>query len=73
MISVEGPETVAAEAKSFTGQYLRPLLARSSSNRRVKGEAPDGDPGSVEGRSPKPKPRRKASSSVDQPNLIPAK
>ncbi len=24
------PETVAAEPKSFTGQYLRPLLGRSS-------------------------------------------
>jgi excinuclease ABC subunit A len=29
-IVVEGtPETVAAEAKSYTGQYLRPLLERS--------------------------------------------
>jgi len=31
-IVVEGtPERVAAEAKSYTGQYLRPLLARSTS------------------------------------------
>lgn len=29
MRRVEGPELVAAEAKSFTGQYLRPLLSRS--------------------------------------------
>lgn len=30
MRRVEGPEVVAAETKSFTGQYLRPLLERSS-------------------------------------------
>ena len=33
-IVAEGtPETVAAEARSFTGQYLKPLLERSTSNR----------------------------------------
>ena len=50
-------EAVAAEAKSFTGQYLKPLFARSSSVR----------PEPVEGR-----PSRKRAK-PHQPDLIPAK
>lgn len=52
-------ETVAAEPKSFTGQYLKPLLERSSPAQA--------------GAQPIKKPRRKASSPEDQPDLIPAK
>ena len=62
-IVVEGtPETVAAEAKSFTGQYLKPLLERS-----VRTEPVGGLP------SPSRKTRKKAPSSEEQPDLIPAK
>src|SRR5687768_5386698 len=57
-IVVEGtPEVVAAEPKSFTGQYLKPLLERSSPSPLVgegRGEGPQHK-----------KPRRKASSSED--------
>ncbi|HEU4650603.1 MAG TPA: ATP-binding cassette domain-containing protein, partial [Croceibacterium sp.] len=61
-IVVEGtPETVAAEPRSFTGQYLKPLLERSS---RALAQA---------GAQPVKKPRRKAPTSTDQPDLIPAK
>ena len=27
---VEGPETVAAEPRSFTGAYLKPMLSRAA-------------------------------------------
>ena len=60
-------EVVAAEPKSFTGQYLKPLLERSSTARL---EPADGTPDSIPG--PK-KTRRKASASTDQLDLIPAK
>jgi excinuclease ABC subunit A len=67
-IVVEGtPEQVAAEPKSFTGQYLKPLLERST---RAPAEA--SSPAEA-GAQPNKKPRRKASSSEDQPDLIPAK
>jgi hypothetical protein len=52
------PEDVAAEPKSFTGQYLKPLLERAS----------------VQPMKPQPaKKSRKRSSSEDQPDLIAAK
>jgi excinuclease ABC subunit A len=54
------PEDVAAEPKSFTGQYLKPLLERAS----VQPMPP--------ARSIK-KTRRKPSSGADQPDLIAAK
>jgi hypothetical protein len=60
---------VAAEPSSYTGQYLNFLLARSTTTR----------PEPVEGRSETVRPerrrgaRKKASSSEDQPDLIPAK
>ena len=61
-IVAEGtPEKVAAEPKSFTGQYLRPLLERSL---RSPAQA---------GVQPVKKNRHKASSSEDQPDLIAAK
>ena len=66
-IVVEGtPERVAAEAKSFTGQYLAPLLSRSSrTTSRGADEA---------GAQPVKKTRRKASSAdAEQPDLIAAK
>lgn len=51
-------EDVAAEPKSFTGQYLKPLLERAS----------------VQPMKPQPaKKSRKRSSSADQPDLIAAK
>jgi hypothetical protein len=65
-------EAVAAEPKSFTGQYLKPLLARSTPS-PLEGE------GRGEGRSETVRPerrrgaRKKASSSEDQPDLIAAK
>jgi excinuclease ABC subunit A len=55
------PEDVAAEPKSFTGQYLKPLLERASTK--------PARPELVEGR----KSRRKRASSADQPDLIAAK
>jgi excinuclease ABC subunit A len=62
-IVAEGtPEKVAAEPRSFTGQYLAPLLARSASSPAQTGIQPP------------TKRRRKASSSdVIQPDLIAAK
>ena len=54
-------ETVAAEAKSFTGQYLAPLLSRSSVIPAKAGTQPA-----------MKKPRRKTSG-ADQPDLIGAK
>jgi excinuclease ABC subunit A len=70
-IVVEGtPERVASEPKSFTGQYLKPLLERST---------PTAHPELVERRSPAKagadsvRKARKATSSEDQPDLIPAK
>jgi excinuclease ABC subunit A len=58
------PEDVAACDASFTGQYLRPLLERTSVR-----------PEPVEGRKTHPakKPRRKRSSDDEQPELIAAK
>ena len=53
-------EAVAAEERSFTGQYLKPLLERSKS-----------DPAQA-GAQPAKKTRRKAAD-ADQPDLIPAK
>jgi hypothetical protein len=62
-IVVEGtPEVVAAEPKSFTGQYLKPLLQRSVRPEPIEGLS-----------SPSKKPRRKAPSEPDLPDLIPAK
>jgi excinuclease ABC subunit A len=52
------PEDVAAEPKSFTGQYLKPLLERASVQ-PVKAQPV--------------KKSRKRSSSEDQPDLIAAK
>ncbi len=59
-IVVEGtPERVAAESKSFTGQYLKPLLERSPLGSPAKAgaqpdnDSPDRDPGSVEGTKPR--------------------
>jgi excinuclease ABC subunit A len=65
-IVVEGtPEQVAACDASFTGQYLKPLLERSTKTVR---------PEPVEGlSSPSKRTRKKAPSSEDQPDLIPAK
>lgn len=76
IVVVEGtPEQVAAEPKSFTGQYLAPLLARSS-----PAELRDGSVRGTEQRardgaqsSPPKKTRKRASSSEDQPDLIGAK
>ncbi len=61
-IVAEGtPEKVAAELRSFTGQYLAPLLKRSS----LRVEQVD---------APAAKSRRqRRKSDVDQPDLIPAK
>jgi excinuclease ABC subunit A len=59
-IVVEGtPEAVAAEKRSFTGQYLKPLLERSTRSPAEAGAQPA-------------KKRRKATD-ADQPDLIPAK
>lgn len=82
-------EAVAAEPKSFTGQYLKPLLERTVRQSQAEGAAPDSDPGSVEGlpsSSPAesktggaqhgvqpPKKTRRTASTEDQPDLIPAK
>jgi excinuclease ABC subunit A len=52
------PEDVAAEPKSFTGQYLKPLLERAS----VQPVKPQ-----------PPKKSRRRASSEDQPDLIAAK
>jgi excinuclease ABC subunit A len=58
IVVVGTPEDVAAEPKSFTGQYLKPLLERAS----------------VQPMKPQPaKKSRKRSSSEDQPDLIAAK
>jgi len=56
------PEDVAAEPKSFTGQYLKPLLERASTK--------PARPEHAEGHKSR---RRKRSSSEDQPDLIAAK
>jgi excinuclease ABC subunit A len=62
-IVAEGtPEQVAANERSFTGQYLKPMLERSPK--------PSAHPKPVEGK-PKTKSRKKAS--VDQPDLLAAK
>lgn len=77
-IVVEGtPERVAAEPKSFTGQYLKPLLARSTPT------APPEEPHSgiskdhpepVEGSKPRRSSRAKSSGAdAEQPDLIVAK
>ncbi|MBA3511288.1 hypothetical protein [Sphingomonas sp.] len=77
-------EAVAAEPRSFTGQYLKPLLERSTraepSSPAKAGAQPNKD--STESVRPeqslsRAKSRgrgaRKTSSSEDQPDLIPAK
>ena len=56
------PEVVAAEAKSFTGQYLRPLLERSS----VKPEV-------VESKPRRASRAKSTGASADQTDLIVAK
>jgi excinuclease ABC subunit A len=62
-IVVEGtPETVAASAASFTGQYLKPLLERAS----VKPEV-------VEAKPKRPKRTRKVADENELPDLIAAK
>ena len=62
-IIAEGPpEAVAAEPKSATGQYLRPILERAS----VK-------PVVVETKPVRPKRSRRVSVDVDEPDLIAAK
>jgi len=62
-VTVEGtPETIAAEPKSFTGQYLKPMLERASVKPKV-----------VETK-PKKLPRsRKVTVEEDEPDLIAAK
>ncbi|HEX6784256.1 MAG TPA: excinuclease ABC subunit UvrA [Sphingomicrobium sp.] len=60
-IVVEGtPETVAATAASFTGQYLKPLLERASVKPEVVEVAPK-------------RPKRARRATVDEPDLIAAK
>jgi hypothetical protein len=55
-IVVEGtPETVAAEPKSFTGQYLKPILQRASVKPEVVQTAP----------KKRPKPSRRRSPGLD--------
>jgi excinuclease ABC subunit A len=63
-IVVEGtPETVAAEVKSFTGAYLKPLLERSTTS-VISAKAAT---------QPPKKPRKRATASEDQPDLISAR
>jgi hypothetical protein len=57
-------EDVAAEPKSATGQYLKPLLARASTKPVIPAKA---------GAQPVKKARRKRSSDEDQPDFIAAK
>jgi excinuclease ABC subunit A len=60
-IVVEGtPETVAATAASFTGQYLKPLLERASVKPKVVEVAPK-------------RAKRARRATVDEPDLIAAK
>jgi excinuclease ABC subunit A len=67
------PENVAAEPKSFTGQYLKPLLERSSSPAKA-GAQPNKDSSAHAGTQPAKKTRRKPTESdPDQPDLIAAK
>jgi excinuclease ABC subunit A len=62
-IVVEGtPEAIAAEPKSFTGQYLKPLLERASIKPKV-----------VETKPSRPKRSRKVAVDEDEPDLIAAK
>jgi excinuclease ABC subunit A len=71
ILVVGTPEDVAAEPKSATGQYLRPLLERAHQLEHAKaGETPDLIRGAA---SKTKKPRRKRSSDEDQPDLIAAK
>jgi excinuclease ABC subunit A len=66
-IVVEGtPEAVAAEERSFTGQYLKPLLDRSKSAPAQAGAQSSKKPT----RSSRVKSRN---TDADQPDLIPAK
>jgi excinuclease ABC subunit A len=60
-VVAEGPpEEIVREPRSFTGQYLKPLLERANSS-----------PAQAGAQVAKPKPRRKAS--ADQSDLIAAK
>jgi excinuclease ABC subunit A len=62
-IIAEGvPEAIAAEPRSFTGQYLKPLLERASVKPQV-----------VESRPKKPSRSRKLLVDEDEPDLIAAK
>jgi excinuclease ABC subunit A len=62
-IIAEGvPEAIAAEPRSFTGQYLKPLLERASVKPQV-----------VESRPKKPSRSRKLLIDEDEPDLIAAK
>jgi excinuclease ABC subunit A len=67
------PEDVAACDASFTGQYLRPLLERSSSPAKA-GAQPSKDSSAEAQIHPPKKTRRKPTESdPDQPDLIAAK
>lgn len=62
------PEIVAAEPKSFTGQYLKPLLERAS----VKPVVVETKPKKPT-RSPRASSRGAKSRDVEEPDLIAAK
>lgn len=64
MRRVEGLEVVAADSKSFTGQYLRPLLERAS----VQPDVVDSTK-----RSRKPALSHAEALEAGEPNLLPAK
>ncbi|MEO7365347.1 MAG: hypothetical protein ABIW03_03420, partial [Sphingomicrobium sp.] len=72
-IVVEGTaEVVAAEAKSFTGQYLKPLLERSTTTPFVPSEV-EGPSSPAKAGAQARKRTRKTPSEPDLPDLIPAK
>ena len=62
IVAVGTPEAVAAEPKSFTGQYLKPLLERSAHSPTQAGV-----------QAVRKIRRKAATSTVDQPDLIAAK
>ena len=67
-------EQVAAEAKSFTGQYLKPLLERSSTAQLEPAKA-GGTPDPIRGpkKSTRSSRAKSRDADADQPDLIPAK
>jgi excinuclease ABC subunit A len=70
-IVVEGtPEQVAAEPKSFTGQYLKPLLERAVRPEPVEGLS---SPSKRTRKRPALSKAEGTPSSEDQPDLLPAK